>query len=321
MRFSKAVCTLLVPLPFCLMTAAQIPAPRGSSSAAERVRERNEADLQRRMWEMRHLEERLRAATEQPRMPPPEPKLSDEEKQRILKLRKVDAADIERYKALLKQDDAGIFKIFPDLGCVSKTVVSIAAECAKFVPLSSSFTFRTNNYSDAVYHDIHYENERIVSNSFFSQGVFVTVGDEPIEAIDLSHPALKYLVSIEPDADPKSAKDHARAYMTGLEADGYKFADHFVPLENATYAMRMMAYRLSNPLKPISDETTTAEMMLHSLTFDKRVDIVVLFRVLRRDENSGLTIVWKQLSRADAGKIKFGKNDPLKDFRPDESKH
>jgi hypothetical protein len=321
MRFSKAVCTLFLPLPFCLYAAAQIPAPRGSSTSAERVRERNEADLQRRMWEMRHLEERLRAATEQPRMPAPEPKLSDEEKQRILKLRKVDPADIEKYKALLKQDDAGIFKIFPDLGCVSKTVVRIAPECAGFVPLSSSFTFRTNNYSDDVYHDIHYEKERIVSNSFFSQGVFVTVGDEPIEAIDLSHPAIKYLVSIAPDTDPKSAKEHARVYSTGLESAGYKFADNFVPQANATYAMRMMAYRLSNPLKPMSDETSTSEMMFHSLTFDKRVDIVVLFRVLRRDENSGLTIVWKQLSRADAGKIKFGKNEPLKDFRPDESRH
>jgi len=273
------------------------------------------------MWEMHHLEERLRAATNEPRKPPPEPKLSAEERQRVLTLRRVDPADIERYRALLNQDGSGIFKLFPNLGCLSKTVVRIDGECKNFVPMSSSFTFRTNNYSDDVYHDIHYQPERIVSNSFFSQGIFVAIGDEAIETIDLSHPAVQYLVSIQPDTDPKSAKEHARAFKTAVEGNGYKFTDNFIPQENATYAMRMMAYRLSNALKPVSPETTMTEMMFHSLAFDKRVDVVVLFRILRRDESSGLTIVWKELSRADAGKIKFGKNDPLKDFRPDERSH
>jgi len=187
--------------------------------------------------------------------------------------------------------------------------------------LSNAFVFRSNNYSDEIYHDIHYQSQRIVSDSFFSQGVFAIVGDEPIEAIDLSHPAVQYLVSIPADSDPKSATAHARAYKTGVEANGYKFTDNFTPQENATYAMRMIAYRLSNSLKPISDETTTIEKMFHSLAFDKRDDVVVLFRILGRDENAGLTIVWKELSRADAPKIKFGKNDPLKDFRPYDKSH
>lgn len=250
-------------------------------------------------------------------MPPPEPKLSAEDKQRVLKLRKVDPADIEKYKTLLKQEDAGIFKIFPNLGCQSKNVLRIDGECAKFVPLSSSFNFRGNSYGDEVYHDIHFQTERIICNSFFSQGVFVTIGDEPIETLDVSHPALSYLASIQPDTDPKSAKEHARAFRTGVDANGYKFTDSFAPQENATYALRMMAYRLSNSLKPISDETTMTEMMFHSLAFDKRDDVVIVFRILRRDENSGLTIVWRELSRSDAGKIKFGKNEPLKDFRPE----
>ena len=321
MRFSKTLGIILLMLSFCSAALAQIPAPRGSSSSAERVRERNEADLQRRIWEMHHLEERLRAATEQPRMPPPEPKLSDEARQRILKLRKVDPADIEKYKALLKQEDSGIFKIFPNLGCQSKTVVRIDGDCAEYVPLSNSFAFRNNSYSDEVYHDIHYQNQRIVSNSFFSQGVFAIVGDEPIEAIDLTHPAVKYLVSIPADTDFKSAKEHARAFTTGVDANGYKFTDNFTPQENATYAMRMIAYRLGNSLKPITDETTMIEKMFHSLAFDKRDDVVVLFRILKRDENSGLTIVWKELSRTDAAKIKFAKNEPLKDFRPDQRSH
>lgn len=318
MKFSKAFGVLIFVLPLFYPTHAQtVPAPRGPSTSGDRMRERGEADLQRRMWEMHHLEERLRVATKQPRTPAPEPKLSEEQRERILTLRRVDPADVEKYASLLRQKDTGIFKLFPNLGCMSKTVVKVSAECEKFVPLSSSFTFRTNNYSDEVYHDIFYKNERIVSDSFFSQGIFVAVGDEPIEAIDVSHPALKYLTSFQPDAEPGSAKDHAKLFRAGVESDGFRYEDSFEPRENTTYAMRMVAYRLANNLDPMSDETTMTEMMFHSLQFDKRVDLVVLFRILRRDENSGITLVWKQVSRADAGKIKFGKNVALKDFRPD----
>jgi hypothetical protein len=260
----------------------------------------------------------MRALSKQPRTPAPEPQLTDEERGRVLKLRKVDPADIGKYSSFLKQQDTGIFKIFPNMGCVSKAVVSVSGECARFVPLSSSFTFRTNNYSDEVYHDIYFKDERIVSDSFFSQGIFVEVGDEPIEAIDLSHRALKYLTSFQPDADTRSATEHAKAFQSGIEASGYRYADNFAPQEKVTYAMRMIAYRIGNALKPVTEDTPMNEMMFHSLAFDKRVDVVVLFRVVRRDELSGLTIVWKELSRADAAKIKFGKTEPLKDFRPDD---
>ena len=223
--------------------------------------------------------------------------------------------DLERYRSFLNEPDTGIFKIFPNLGCVSKSVISLAPECSRFVPLSSSFTFRTKHYTDEIYHDIYYTGEKIVSDSFFSQGIFVTIGDEPIERVDLTHQALKYLVSFQPDTNVDSARDHAKALKSGVDANGYRYADHLEPRDNITYAMRMMAYRLGNSLKPVGDDTPMNEMMFHSLAFDKRVDIIVLFRILRRDENAGLTIVWKELSRADAVKLKFAKNEFLRDFR------
>jgi hypothetical protein len=67
----------------------------------------------------------------------------------------------------------------------------------------------------------------------------------------------------------------------------------------------------------MSNETTTDEMMFLSLAFDKRLDMIVVFRILGRDEFDGLTIVWKELKRKDAAKIKFGKREVLKDFRSD----
>ena len=273
------------------------------------------------MWDMAQLEGRMRALSNEPRTPRPAPHLTEAERERIHTVRKIEPVYLDKYSLFLSQKNTGIFKLFPDIGCVSKIVVSISDACARFVPLSSSFTFRTNNYSDEVYHDIYFKDEQIISNSFFSQGVFVAVGDEPIENIDLSHAALKYLDSFQPAVDTPSAIEHAKAFNEGVEANGYRYVDHFSPKENQTYFMRMLAYRLGNTMRPITNDTPMSEMMFHSLALDKRVDIVVLFRILNRDENSGLTIVWKELSRAEAGKIKFAKNEPRKDFRPDLRHH
>lgn len=316
MRSSYVYAILLLILVIPSSPAAQLTPIGQPRNSPEAVRERSEAEIERRMWNMSTLEQRMRRAARRPREMPVEPKLSDEERGRILKLRRVAIGEAEKYGSLLKQEHTGIFKIFPDLGCISKQVVKLTQECERYVPLSSSFTFRTNSYSDEVYHDIHFKDGRFSSHSFFSQGVFTVVGNEPIENIALSHPAIKFLTSFAPDTDPKSATDHARQFQTGADADGYRYSDSIGPQENVTYAMRMIAYRLENSLKPFSEETTTSEMMFLSLPFDKRVDVTVVFRVLARDENDGLTIVWKELARDDAAKIKFSKNQILKDFRP-----
>jgi hypothetical protein len=265
---------------------------------------------------MFNLERKLGAIPGPVKAPPAEPKLSSEERERVLRLRRVAQPDIEAYSSLLKQEHAGLFKLFPDLGCISKQVVKVSGECEKFVPLSSYFTFRTNNYGDDIYHDIHFRDGKLSSNSFFSQAVFTVIGDEAIDGVSLGHPALRFLTTLVPDTDPKAAAGHARGFQAGMDSENFRYTDSVEARENVTYAMRMIAYRLENTLKPLSADTTTNEMMFLSLPFDKRLDIIVVFRVLRRDENSGITIAWKELTRGAASKIKFGKTQTLKDFRP-----
>jgi hypothetical protein len=266
---------------------------------------------------MRALERSLEAATKKPKEVPVEPELDNRAKERVQRLRRIDVNDAAKYQQLLKQDGTGIFKIFPDLHCVSKNVIRVAGECERYVPLSSSFTFREGQYINPSYHDIYFENGKIFSKSFFLQGIFGAIGDEPVEGLSLSHPAINFLAVFEPAANPKDAASHAKQFRSGLDDGGYLYADNITPQVNVTYAMRTIAYRLENSLRPMSNETTTDEMMFLSLAFDKRLDMIVVFRILGRDEFDGLTIVWKELKRKDAAKIKFGKREVLKDFRSD----
>lgn len=290
-----------------------------SDRAQEAARQRSEIDLQRRMRDMAQLEQRLRAVTKKPpAIPmPADPKLSDEARARILKQRRVEAADLSKYGAFLKQDRTGIFKIFPDLGCVSKNVISASAECERAILLSSWFTFRTKLYGDDIYHDIHFTKDRFTAHSFFSQGIFAELGETPIEKVRPDHAALKTLLAFQSANDPQLAKEHASKFAAGLDLDGFHLVDSITPRENASYVFRTIAYRLGNALAPISEETTMTEAMFHSLTFDKRLDMTVVFQVLRKDELGGLTIIWKEIDHKDAAKIKFAKGHALRDFKPD----
>ena len=314
---SFTACAILLFLPLlCSTSAAQTTPTAVVRTPVERQRDRVEADLQRRMTDMRALDQKMRPEKGQHAKVPTEPRLSSEERSRILRLRHVAPLDVGTYSAFLDQEHTGIFKLFPDFGCMSQKVIRLAGECERHVPLSSSFTFRINGYGDELYHDIHFKGDRIASNSFFSQGIFAAIGDEPIQNIGLTHPALKFLTSYQADTDAKSVAVHAEELQKGVDANGYRYSDNISPKENVTYAMRMIAYRLKNVLKPLSAETTMNELMFLSLSFDKRLDVIVVFRILGRDEYGGLTIVWKELSRTEAAKIKFDKNQALRDFRP-----
>ena len=313
MRISRIAAVNLTPILFLASLAgAQVVNTR----LEDQQRQRSEAQLERRMNDIHLLDQKLEVITRKSRQMPAEPKLSDAARQRVLQVRRVAFEDVKQNEKLLAKAGTGIFKLFPDLGCVSKNVVSVAPECNVFVPLSSSFTFRTNGYSDELYHDIYFKKDQITSNSFFSQGIFAVVGDSLVDAIEKDHPSLQYLQSYEPATDPKTAVEHARQFQKGVESNGYQYTDSITPRENVTYVMRIIAYRLDNTLKPVDHETSMNEIMFHSLAFDKRLDMTIVFRLLGRDELGGYTVVWKEMDRREAAKIKFGKGQPLRDFRP-----
>ena len=83
---------------------------------------------------------------------------------------------------------------------------------------------------------------------------------------------------------------------------------------NVTYALRVIVYKVANSFPPISEKTTNMQLRFMSLNFDKRSDGIIAFRIVRKDELGDLTIVWKRLQKNDSLKIKFSKEEQLKDF-------
>jgi len=278
---------------------------------------RNEADLERRMRAMRQLESKMAALSKlDSRIVGHIPRLDKNARERVLKLRRIDAADQLKYSEFLKADRTGIFRLFPDFDCVTDNYIRIDGPCAEFVPESSSFSFRTKNYADKFYHDVGYNADEIVSNAFFSQGILVSLGNVPIEQVDLTHAGLKFLTTFQPDLQPAGARGTATQLVGGIDSGGYRYTRSVKAVENSTYALRMVAYKIANSLPPYSQNTTMAELRFHSLGFDKRADLIVVFRIVRKDADGSATVLWKELDRADAPKIKFAKGEALADFKP-----
>ncbi|MFN6963880.1 MAG: hypothetical protein ACK4S4_08950 [Pyrinomonadaceae bacterium] len=284
------------------------------STPAQSPRDRTERDLERRMQDMRALDQVAR------RRPPRslrQPELTRAQKEYVQTARRIETDVVQQYAALLVQPRTGVFKLFPDLRCFEDKVVRLDDECTKAVPLSSAFNFREGAYGDVDYHDIWFDRGRLVSAGFFSQGIIASLGDVPLESVGVETPAVTTLVSVRPETTASAAAAAARRFRDGVDAGGILLADSVEPQAGRTYAIRLIAYRLSNSLPPVDRQTSETELMLHSLAFDKRLDIVVAFRVVRRDsETGGLTIVWRELARHDADKLRFGKGELMADFKP-----
>ena len=59
-------------------------------------------------------------------------KLTKKDLERMKEMRKVDPADLEKYKDYLKGDRVGIFRLFPNYNCITPKVIRIDGDCAGF---------------------------------------------------------------------------------------------------------------------------------------------------------------------------------------------
>lgn len=259
MRFCVSLVFTIVIYGACNAVLLGQSVPTTSDPEVRRQRDRdarNAADLEQRMDAMHDLDNKLKTLNKlDSRTNDRTPTLDKKARERMMTLRRIDPRDIAKYADFLTAKKTGIFRLFPDLECVTKNVVRIDGECVNFVPLSSSFSFRDGNYTeDESYHDIGFDRDEIVSRAFFSQGILVPLGDIPIDQITLAHPGLKFLVDFHPARDTATARLSAQ--------------------ENSTFALRMIAYKIGNSLPPISDKSTMTELRFLSLALDKRADLI-----------------------------------------------
>ncbi|MGI8495329.1 MAG: hypothetical protein ACR2L1_08465 [Pyrinomonadaceae bacterium] len=241
--------------------------------------------------------------------------LSKEEKARIKQLIKPSERDLLQYKEFLRQPNTGIFRLFPDLDCVSEGILRVDGECANTVPEKWEYSFRLKDYAD----DIQFKNGSLRGNGFLSQEILTKLGDVPLENVTPASAAVKVLLGFKPAENLADAKKQFAGINKGIESDGSRYAGSVKAEENMSYAMRIIAYqiRVDGFSTPDDPRNTKPDDWQRFYSQSKnRIDLTLSFRIIGRDENGVLTILWKQINKQNAPTIVFSKNDKFSDIKP-----
>jgi hypothetical protein len=212
-----------------------------------------------------------------------------------------DVSDLQRYEVFLSQPNTGLIKLFPDIGCEEDAAVVRADEiCLKAIPMSGFYSFREKEYTSSHLSDIRLKNDVLITDGLLTQGILVALGDVALETISLASGGMKFLNEFVPETQGAEALKQTKQIIKGINTDEHFYRKALFAKENMTYALRLIAYRGSFV-------QTFRGLPFDLLAGDERDDLTVAFRVLRKDKAGNLTILWKELLRKDAPKIKFPK--------------
>jgi hypothetical protein len=214
----------------------------------------------------------------------PEPRLSKEQKLLITPLKE----DLEKFAVFLKEPKTGIFKIMP-ARCGDERVVNAGkSDCLQ--PESDQlayYSFRKKLYGAQDWLDLRYQDKSLwVGVRRLTIGLIVDLGETDLESLSADSAEVKALAAL---LMPKKSEDidaRKKEIEKGIDAGAFKFFHNSAVVTGRTYLLRSYAYR-------------TRESALN----DKRIDIIVALKIVGIDENHGLTVIWKELSRANSHQL------------------
>lgn len=217
------------------------------------------------------------------------------------KLLQPNPQDLQRYQSFLEQEKTGIFRLLPDLGCYENVNIIKADEtCLNYIPDSSYYSFREREHTLEVLSDIRLKNGYLITDGILAQGILVNLGDAALEKITPESEGLAFLRSFVPQPSSVEAKNQYFQIINGIKAGNHEYRKSLPADKDTTYALRVVAYR-GNIFRRFRG------FVFDLLQGDKRIDLTIVFRVIRKEQDGSLTLVWKELERKDAPRIKFPK--------------
>lgn len=297
--------TIFVVIAFSLKTFGQGNPPTTGGQEAEQqkqqaLRTREQAEQARRRSQIGFsLEELTRVSGG---MGNPIPSLTAKLNKTQKAALKPDEQDLKLYQSFLKQPNTGLIKLFPDLGCEENSdIVRVDDDCSKWIPNSGFYSFRRKKHISEFVADIKYKKDFFISEGIFGQGMMIFLDDASPETLSLSNEKIQQLTSYDPQ--PKILDVQEKTGKISVDAlKDYSYKNSLEVKENTNYALRVIAYRGSfyNTF-----QGKTYDLLLG----DTRKDIIVAFRVIRKNPDGSVTILWKKLNRQDSLKLTYPKKN------------
>ena len=221
-----------------------------------------------------------------------------EQKERLLP----DSKDLAKYELFLEQPNTGIFRLLPDLGCEENPLVIRAdEECLQAIPESSFYSFRRKEHTPEFLADIRLKNDHLITDGTLAQGILVSLGDVALERVSLNSEGLSFLTGYVPHSSGAQVQRQFLEVARGLQYGQHTYRKIFPAVEDMTFALRVIAYR-GNLFRNFRG------YRYNLLSGDKRIDLTVAFRIIGKNADGGVTLLWKELDRKESPRIKFSKS-------------
>jgi hypothetical protein len=229
-------------------------------------------------------------------------KQTDKQKKKL----QPNSADLTKYANFLSQPKTGIFRLFPDLGCEENpNVVKADKKCLEAIPESSFYSFREKEHTAEYLSDIRMKNNHFITDGSLTNGFLVTLGDVELEKVSLSTEALTFMKNYPAQAEGAEAQRQFMQLARGIKSGKFLYRKAFPVAENTAYALRVIAFRGGI-------YRTFRGFRYNLLQGDKRIDMTVAFRVVGKNEDGSVTLLWKELDRRDAPKFQFPKRKSVR---------
>ncbi len=224
-------------------------------------------------------------------------KPNKEQKRRLLP----NPQDLTKYGRFLEQPRTGIFRLMPDIGCMENVnVIRADALCLNYVPESSYYSFREKEHTIELLADIRLKNGVLISDGILSQGILVNLGEVELDKVEPQSEGLDFLSGFAPNSQGIEAQKQYLQMMRGVKIGRFEYKKAHPIIENSTYALRVVAYR-GNIIRSFRG------WRFDLLGGDKRIDLTLAFRVIRKDADGSFTLLWKEIERKEAPRLVFPK--------------
>jgi hypothetical protein len=197
---------------------------------------------------------------------------------------KVDVSDRIAYKGILDEKNTGILRLLPQIDCLTASKGEMPKCLAKRQELSffaNSYSFQREAYTGPDYGDISLVDGNLDAFQSNRQVLLANLGDLPLSDVTLNSESVRYINAFQPNANLGNAQNQFDEIRKGIRNGGVVYSKNVAANVGDTVVVRSIAY-------PVNGFAAT-----------KDADRVVVMKIVKKDADGALTLVWKELARQD----------------------
>ncbi|MDI1241444.1 MAG: hypothetical protein PSX80_05935 [bacterium] len=209
----------------------------------------------------------------------------------------------EEFAELLKTLNARMVRLHPDFGCESKHTLRVDAKCYGRVLGASR------------YEGIHYDNGKLVGDSFFTIFMIADVGEVPFKDVDTRNARVKLVSTVIPPTEfVATRKIYETLAGSGITVNDLHISDRIPAAEGTTFVVRSVAYKASG-FRSYSPLTSQIPWQFLGRSYDGWHDEMFAAKVVRRSADGIIHLLWRRIIRKPPPTIRFANDEMPTDFR------